>query len=102
MVVELLLAANSVNPDSKGNVGRTPLSWVAWSGHDMNVKPLLETSGVILDSKDKHGRTRLLWIRGFGEAAVPCERALPEFSEREGVIVPVGHTESLHAADRCA
>jgi ankyrin repeat protein len=61
-VVELLLAAGSVDPEPKDNDGRTPLSWAAWSGHDVNVKPLLATSDIILDSKDKHGRTLLLWV----------------------------------------
>jgi len=100
-VVKLLLATDSVDPDSKDNVGRTPLSWAAWSGHDVNVKAAARTSGVIPDSKDKHGRTPLLWVGDGGEAAVSRKRVLPEFSEREGVIAPMGHTEPLHAADRC-
>ncbi|MCJ1345215.1 hypothetical protein MMC31_003421 [Peltigera leucophlebia] len=70
-VVKLLLANNSVNPDSKDiNYGRTPLWWAARNGHDTVVKLLLAKDGVDPDSKDKIGRTPLYWASGNGHKVV--------------------------------
>jgi ankyrin repeat protein len=58
-VVELLLAREGVDPDSKGNCGQTPLSWATENGHETVVELLLAREGVDPDSKDGYGQTPL-------------------------------------------
>lgn len=60
VMVELLLAINSVELDLKDRYGRTPLSWAALSGHKVIVQLLLE-KGAKLESEDENGKTPLLW-----------------------------------------
>jgi len=55
-VVQLLLAKDGADVNSKDEDGRTPLSWAAANGHEVVVKLLLETGKVDADSKDKVGR----------------------------------------------
>jgi len=60
--VELLLATEGIDPDSKDTRhGRTPLSCAARFGHVAVVKLLLAKDGVDRDSKDFNGRTPLSW-----------------------------------------
>jgi hypothetical protein len=67
-VVKLLLE-KGIEPDSKDNLGQTPLSWAAGGGHEAVVKLLLE-KGVELDSKDNRGRTPLSRAAERGHEAV--------------------------------
>ena len=66
----VLLATGGVDPDSKDNCGRTPLSWAAQNGHEAVVKLLLATDGVDWDSKDKWGQTPLSRAAKNGYEAV--------------------------------
>ncbi len=59
--MKLLLAKDRVDPDSKSNSGRTPLSWAAESGYHAVVKLLLVKDGVDPDSKSNSGQTPLSW-----------------------------------------
>jgi ankyrin repeat protein len=56
-VVKLLLEKGA-ELESKDKYGRTPLSYVAWNGHEAVVKLLLE-KGAELGSTDEHGQTPL-------------------------------------------
>ena len=49
--MELLLTKDGVDPDSKGNEDRTPLSLAAEKGHDPVVKLPLAKDGVGPDSR---------------------------------------------------
>jgi ankyrin repeat domain-containing protein 50 len=70
-VVELLLAKERVDPDSKDNkYSRTPLSYAAESEHEAVVKLLLATERVDPDSKDKYGGTPLSYAARNGHEAV--------------------------------
>jgi hypothetical protein len=68
-VVKLLLAKDGVNPDSKDNGRRTPLSYAAENGYEAVVKLLLAKDGVNPDSKDNRG-TPLSWAVENGHEAV--------------------------------
>jgi hypothetical protein len=71
VVVKLLLAKDSVDPDLMDSQhGRTPLSWAAEGWHEAVVKLLLATGKVEVDSKDDHGRTPLSWAADGGHEAV--------------------------------
>jgi ankyrin repeat protein len=60
--VELLVAKDSVDPDSKDIYSWTPLSWAAENRHKEVVKLLRAKDGVDLDFKDTiKGQTLLLW-----------------------------------------
>jgi ankyrin repeat protein len=54
LVLRLLLGRDDVQVDSKGNDGRTPLSWAASEGYEVIVKLLLERHNVETDSKDNN------------------------------------------------
>ena len=69
-VVELLLATERVDPDSKDNGGQTPLSWAARNGHEAVVKLLLATERVDPDSKGNDGWTPLSYAAANGHEAV--------------------------------
>jgi ankyrin repeat protein len=71
-VVELLLAKEGIDPDSKDTrYGGTPLSWAAGNGHDTAVRLLLSKEGVDPDSRStKYGWTPLLWAAKRGREAV--------------------------------
>jgi len=58
-VMSLLFGRKYVNPDRRGNDGRTPLSWAARNGHDGVVKLLSEREDVNLNWPDNSGRTPL-------------------------------------------
>jgi ankyrin repeat protein len=58
-VVKLLLARDSVVPDSRDRRERTPLSSAAEKGHVAIVKLLIENEHTNPDSKDKYNRTPL-------------------------------------------
>jgi ankyrin repeat protein len=66
-IVKLLLAINSVDPDSRDNDGQTPLSWAAQQGHEVIVKLLLLTNGVDPNSKDRSGFTPLVQAAMAGQ-----------------------------------
>jgi hypothetical protein len=69
-MVELLLAQDGVDPDSKDEKGQTPLSWAAKRGHGAVVELLLAREGVDPDSKDNYGQTPLSWAAENGHEAV--------------------------------
>ena len=69
-MVELLLATNGVDTDSKDSCGLTPLSWTAGSGHEAVVELLLATDGVGPDPKHWAGRTPLSWATESGHEVV--------------------------------
>ncbi|KFA69488.1 hypothetical protein S40285_09458 [Stachybotrys chlorohalonatus IBT 40285] len=68
--MKLLLAKDGINPDSKDNLDRTPLSWAAERGHEEVVKLLLAKDGINPDLKDNSGRTPLLWATKHGHEGV--------------------------------
>jgi ankyrin repeat protein len=66
----MLLATDSINPDSKDRNSQTPLSCAAGNGHDIVVKILLATDGINPDSKDTEGQKPLWWAARNGHEAV--------------------------------
>jgi ankyrin repeat protein len=58
-VVKLLLATDSVEPDSKDRIGRTPMLYAAKNGNTAIVKLLLATNRVEIDSKEYYNSTPL-------------------------------------------
>jgi ankyrin repeat protein len=76
-VVQLLLAAGGVDPDSKTSrsgpyfgIGTTPLLFAAKKGHSAVVRQLIATKGVNADSKDVWGRTPLSLAAEQGHESV--------------------------------
>jgi len=70
-VVELLLARDDVNLNSKGfENGLTPLALAALMGREEAVKLLLARDGVDPDSKGSEGLTPLSWAAGGHNAVV--------------------------------
>ena len=65
-LLELLLADEKVELDSKDHYGSTPLLVAVKNGREELVKRLLFTEGVKLDSLDTFGRTPLWWARRNG------------------------------------
>ena len=63
-MVQLLLKSDSVDADSKCNVGWTPLSWAAREDRETIVQLFLEKDDIEADSKDKNGRTPPSWAAG--------------------------------------
>lgn len=72
VIVKLLLANDSVDPDFKDSpYGRTPLSYAAGNGHEAVVKLLLDKDSVDPDSKDLYyGQTPLSWAAENGHKEV--------------------------------
>lgn len=68
--MKLLLARDEVEPDSKNNRDRTPLSHAAGKGHEALVKLLLATDGVDRNPKDNKGWTPLSSAAWSGHEAV--------------------------------
>ena len=64
--MELLLAKGEVDPNSKDNGGRTPLSRAAEKGRGAVVALLLAKGRVDPDSKDSESRTPLALAAGSG------------------------------------
>jgi len=54
-VVKLILVRDGVDPGSKDNSRRIPLSWAAENGHETVVELLLARDGVDPDSKGPPG-----------------------------------------------
>ena len=79
--VELLIATNRVDVDSKDYYNSTPLSIAARMGHKYVVASLL-TKNPALNSKDNFGRTPLWWARRTEIA----DFLLQKYKE-EGIIV---------------
>ena len=70
-VVELLLAEDGVDLNSKDNNGWTLLSWAAWRGHEAVVKLLLAKDGIDPNSKGSFcGWTPLICAAMYGHEAV--------------------------------
>jgi len=69
-MVELLLAKNGVDPNSKNSHGQTPLSWAAEKGHGGLVELLLAKDGVDLNYGNIYGQTPLSLAAGRGHDAV--------------------------------
>ena len=104
-VVELLLAKERVDPDSKDNTySRTPLSWAARNGHEAVVKLLLAMERVDPDSKDnKYSRTPLSYAAENGHEAVvklllATERVDPDSRDKYGGTPLSKAAESGHEA----
>ena len=77
-VVKLLLAQGEVNPESRDNYGRTPLSHAAEFGSEEIVKLLLEREEVDPESPDDYGRTPLFWAARRGQSEQGIVRLLLE------------------------
>jgi ankyrin repeat protein len=69
-VVKLLLATDRVDPKSKDNNDRTPLSWAAGMGYEAVVKILLAKDVFDPDPKDRYSQTPLLLAAGKGHETV--------------------------------
>ena len=70
VVVQTLLVTGKVDPDAKGNEGRTPLWWAATRKHNAVVQTLLATGKIEPDATDDDGRTPLWWAAARGHDAV--------------------------------
>lgn len=68
-VTALLNRQDDADLESKGDDGRTPLSWAAENGHEAVVKLLLDKDAN-LESIDGSGRTPLLWAAENGHEEV--------------------------------
>ena len=86
-IVQLLLASPKVDPNFKGDDGRTPLWQAIWMGRQAIVQLLLANPKVDPDSKDKEDRTPLWWAAHNGYKAIVqlLERAL----QRSGYSVSI-------------
>jgi ankyrin repeat protein len=87
-MVKWLLEKDSIDPNSKDNNGRTPLSWAVEKGNDEVVGLLLEKDNIDLNSKDKDGRTLLWWAAGRGRSALvnlllAKERVNPDSKDKD-------------------
>ncbi|OAT13524.1 hypothetical protein BDBG_17836 [Blastomyces gilchristii SLH14081] len=69
-VLGLIMESRRVDPNSRGNSGRTPLSYAAQYGHRHAMKLLLNTSKVDVDSEDNIGRTPLSDAAQYGKQEV--------------------------------
>jgi len=59
-LVTVLMNAEGHEVDQQDCVGRTPLTWAAWNGHEGVVRILLEQKDVDPNRPDKNGRTPLV------------------------------------------
>ena len=57
----MLLEREDVQPDSRDNDGRTPLSWAVGNGRLQVVRSLLESGKIDPNSKDNDELTPLSW-----------------------------------------
>jgi ankyrin repeat protein len=64
-VVKVLLARDDVDPESKDNYGRTPLSWAAGNGHEAVVKLLLD-QGIEINADGGKGAFDPLQAAAYG------------------------------------
>ena len=64
--MKLLLGKDSVNPDSRDNSGRTPLSYAARTRSEVVMKLLLAQDGFSPDSRDSDSRPPLSYATGRG------------------------------------
>jgi ankyrin repeat protein len=69
-VVQLLLTTGKVEPDSKDEYKRTPLSYAARGGYEAVVQLLLATGKVEPDSKDEFDQTPLSYTAERGHEAI--------------------------------
>jgi ankyrin repeat protein len=69
-VLQMLLAKDDVEPDSRNYLGRTPLSLAAENGHVAVVGLLVKQDNVDVDSQDPLGRTPLLYAAMSGQEAI--------------------------------
>lgn len=68
--IRLLLANSLIDPNSKDNKGRTPLSWAAERGTGAIIRLLLASNQrVDAESKDISGCTPLSYAAGHGHKA---------------------------------
>jgi ankyrin repeat protein len=63
-VVQVLLAKDNIELDSKDKDKQTPLSWASQVGWSAVIEMLLATGQVDPDAKDTNGRTALSWVAG--------------------------------------
>jgi ankyrin repeat protein len=93
--VQLLLAIDRVDPDSKDGLGCTPLSRAAENGHKVVVELLLAQKSVNPDSKDGTDRTPLSWAAENGHDAVvellPAQKSVNPDSEDWFGRTPLAH-----------
>ncbi|RFU23836.1 hypothetical protein B7463_g12501, partial [Scytalidium lignicola] len=69
-VVELLLAKDDVDINSKDNDGQSPLTWAVQNEHEAIIELLLAKNDVDVNSKDNNGRTPLSFAAENGDEAV--------------------------------
>ena len=69
-VVNLLLAKDGDDPDSRNKDGQTPLMMAAYNVHDRLMHLLLVKDGVDPDSRDNDSRTSLMMAAYHGHDAV--------------------------------
>ncbi|KAH7013509.1 hypothetical protein EDB80DRAFT_544994, partial [Ilyonectria destructans] len=68
--MELLLATDAVEINSKDDFDYSPLSWAVYDGNQQNIKLLLEKSGIEVDLKDLNGRTPFSWAAQVNDVSV--------------------------------
>ncbi|EWZ48991.1 hypothetical protein FOZG_04455 [Fusarium oxysporum Fo47] len=100
-VVKLLLEKEGVDPDSKDDFGRTPLSRAAQNGYEEVVKLLLEKDGVDSDSNDNDDVTPLSWAARYGHVGVAelliARGAKYNSKDKSGHMPLWWATENLHS-----
>jgi ankyrin repeat protein len=84
--MKLLLAKNSVDPDSKNNNNRTPLSWAAANGRETVIKLFLVNNNVNPDSDNtKYGHISLSYAVSKGHSDII--KLLLEKYKENGIII---------------
>jgi ankyrin repeat protein len=84
-VVELLLAKDGVDPDSKDKYHRTPLSWAVIKGQEAVVELLLAKDGIDPDPKDRYNETLLSLAANTGHSDI-AKLLLKKYKEN-GIII---------------